>query len=248
MWLLCLARINKPPTPSHTQKKRSNNINSNYRWSEWERERNRKWKQLTKSINLRKNRTPNTVFLFHSHSLSLSFSLKKNPKSTDKNISSVLFTFSLLKRFLSFRNCTRTGGTCLVSLQFLSGSVEFGSWSVQNGPVQSGTRRLTIRSGTGMDGFRTGNRTWRWPTLIRLWLYSYLFLLIMINYDYVVDAEGVWQLGLGETESEYPERSNEQDCMYYLRTGFCGYGARCRYNHPRDRNAVILTDLTWIEF
>ncbi|KAB5545377.1 hypothetical protein DKX38_013489 [Salix brachista] len=51
--------------------------------------------------------------------------------------------------------------------------------------------------------------------------------------------EGVWQLGLGETESEYPERPNEQDCMYYLRTGFCGYGARCRYNHPRDRSAVL---------
>ncbi|KAJ6430581.1 hypothetical protein OIU84_021889 [Salix udensis] len=51
--------------------------------------------------------------------------------------------------------------------------------------------------------------------------------------------EGVWQLGLGETESEFPERPNEQDCMYYLRTGFCGYGARCRYNHPRDRSAVL---------
>ncbi|XP_052312629.1 zinc finger CCCH domain-containing protein 34 isoform X2 [Populus trichocarpa] len=51
--------------------------------------------------------------------------------------------------------------------------------------------------------------------------------------------EGVWQLEIGETESEYPERPNEQDCMYYLRTGFCGYGARCRYNHPRDRTAVL---------
>ncbi|KAH8495096.1 hypothetical protein H0E87_018324 [Populus deltoides] len=51
--------------------------------------------------------------------------------------------------------------------------------------------------------------------------------------------EGVWQLEIGGTESEYPERPNEQDCMYYLRTGFCGYGARCRYNHPRDRTAVL---------
>jgi hypothetical protein len=64
----------------------------------------------------------------------------------------------------------------------------------------------------------------------------------------VVDVEGVWQLEIGGTESEYPERPNEQDCMYYLRTGFCGYGARCRYNHPRDRTAVILTDFTRIEF
>ncbi|KAF2289201.1 hypothetical protein GH714_029375 [Hevea brasiliensis] len=51
--------------------------------------------------------------------------------------------------------------------------------------------------------------------------------------------EGVWQLGLGERESGYPERPNEADCIYYLRTGFCGYGPRCRFNHPRDRGAVI---------
>ncbi|KAG8658810.1 zinc finger CCCH domain-containing protein 34 isoform X1 [Manihot esculenta] len=51
--------------------------------------------------------------------------------------------------------------------------------------------------------------------------------------------EGVWQLGLGEGESGYPERPDEADCIYYLRTGFCGYGARCRFNHPRDRGAVI---------
>ncbi|KAJ6719727.1 ZINC FINGER CCCH DOMAIN-CONTAINING PROTEIN 58 [Salix purpurea] len=53
--------------------------------------------------------------------------------------------------------------------------------------------------------------------------------------------EGFWQLGLGETESEYPERPNEQDCPYYLRTGLCGYGASCRYNHPRDRTVVLRT-------
>ncbi|KAF3960583.1 hypothetical protein CMV_014723 [Castanea mollissima] len=54
--------------------------------------------------------------------------------------------------------------------------------------------------------------------------------------------EPMWQLGLGGggggTES-YPERPDEADCIYYLRTGFCGYGARCRFNHPRDRAAVI---------
>lgn len=50
--------------------------------------------------------------------------------------------------------------------------------------------------------------------------------------------ESVWQLGLGGGES-YPERPDEADCNHYMRTGFCGYGARCRYNHPRDRGAVI---------
>uniref|UniRef100_A0A2P2MI48 Uncharacterized protein MANES_03G192500 n=2 Tax=Rhizophora mucronata TaxID=61149 RepID=A0A2P2MI48_RHIMU len=51
--------------------------------------------------------------------------------------------------------------------------------------------------------------------------------------------ERVWQLGLEERESGYPERPNGADCIYYLRTGFCGYGARCRFNHPRDRGAVL---------
>ncbi|XP_028781456.1 zinc finger CCCH domain-containing protein 34 [Neltuma alba] len=50
--------------------------------------------------------------------------------------------------------------------------------------------------------------------------------------------EPVWQLELGGGES-YPQRPDEADCIYYLRTGYCGYGSRCRFNHPRDRGAVI---------
>ncbi|XP_021906885.1 zinc finger CCCH domain-containing protein 32 isoform X2 [Carica papaya] len=49
--------------------------------------------------------------------------------------------------------------------------------------------------------------------------------------------ESMWQLGLGSGEA-YPERPGVPDCAYYMRTGFCGYGARCRYNHPRNRAAV----------
>lgn len=30
----------------------------------------------------------------------------------------------------------------------------------------------------------------------------------------------------------YPDRPGEPDCMYYLRTGMCGYGDNCRFNHP----------------
>ena len=51
----------------------------------------------------------------------------------------------------------------------------------------------------------------------------------------------MWQLGLGGGgggDDSYPERPDEADCIYYLRTGFCGYGSRCRFNHPRDRNLV----------
>ncbi|TVU22470.1 hypothetical protein EJB05_32168 [Eragrostis curvula] len=35
-----------------------------------------------------------------------------------------------------------------------------------------------------------------------------------------------------------PERPGEADCGYYLRTGSCGFGERCRYNHPRDRGGT----------
>ncbi|KAL9678904.1 hypothetical protein QQ045_016755 [Rhodiola kirilowii] len=35
------------------------------------------------------------------------------------------------------------------------------------------------------------------------------------------------------TESgQYPDRPGEPNCTYYLRTGSCGYGSNCRYNHP----------------
>uniref|UniRef100_A0A7C9EGP6 C3H1-type domain-containing protein n=1 Tax=Opuntia streptacantha TaxID=393608 RepID=A0A7C9EGP6_OPUST len=45
--------------------------------------------------------------------------------------------------------------------------------------------------------------------------------------------EPMWQLGLGL--DPFPERPGEPDCIYYLRTGSCGYGDRCRFNHPRHR-------------
>ncbi|XP_073219866.1 zinc finger CCCH domain-containing protein 34 [Cicer arietinum] len=62
------------------------------------------------------------------------------------------------------------------------------------------------------------------------------------------DPTPEWNVGGGDTTLEgyglvggesYPQRPDEADCIYYLRTGFCGYGSRCRFNHPRDRGAVI---------
>ncbi|GAB2211273.1 hypothetical protein Droror1_Dr00016566 [Drosera rotundifolia] len=52
--------------------------------------------------------------------------------------------------------------------------------------------------------------------------------------------EPMWQLGLegSNNDESYPERPGEPDCIYYLRKGFCGYGSRCRFNHPRDRPAM----------
>nr|AZL19372.1 transcription factor CCCH-2 [Diospyros kaki] len=50
--------------------------------------------------------------------------------------------------------------------------------------------------------------------------------------------ESMRRLGLWNREILYPERPGAPDCAYYMRTGSCGYGTNCRYNHPRDRTAV----------
>ncbi|KAJ4907220.1 Zinc finger CCCH domain-containing protein 26 [Raphanus sativus] len=35
-----------------------------------------------------------------------------------------------------------------------------------------------------------------------------------------------------EQTSPYPDRPGERDCQFFLRTGQCGYGNSCRFNHP----------------
>ncbi|KAK2992012.1 hypothetical protein RJ640_014873 [Escallonia rubra] len=62
---------------------------------------------------------------------------------------------------------------------------------------------------------------------------------VILHLHFVFNSEPMWQLGLGDGAESYPERPDEADCIYYLRTGFCGYGARCRFNHPRDRSSVM---------
>ncbi|KAG6483813.1 zinc finger CCCH domain-containing protein 6-like [Zingiber officinale] len=51
--------------------------------------------------------------------------------------------------------------------------------------------------------------------------------------------ESMWRLGLSGVNLPYPERPGEPDCSYYMRTGSCSYGPRCRFNHPRDRGTLI---------
>lgn len=38
--------------------------------------------------------------------------------------------------------------------------------------------------------------------------------------------------GWAAHSGSYPDRPGEPDCIYYLRTGMCGYGSNCRFNHP----------------
>lgn len=35
-----------------------------------------------------------------------------------------------------------------------------------------------------------------------------------------------------------PDRPGEPDCIFYLRTGSCGYGNNCRFNHPAYASQV----------
>ncbi|KAL8144702.1 hypothetical protein AgCh_003045 [Apium graveolens] len=43
----------------------------------------------------------------------------------------------------------------------------------------------------------------------------------------------------GDGVFSYPNRPGEPDCGFYMRTGTCGYGANCRFNHPAKFAAEI---------
>ncbi|MQL80004.1 hypothetical protein Taro_012439 [Colocasia esculenta] len=62
-----------------------------------------------------------------------------------------------------------------------------------------------------------------------------------------VGIEPMWQLSLESRnggDTVFPERPGEPDCNYYMRTGSCGYGERCRYNHPRNRAMIAASART----
>ncbi|XP_074581948.1 zinc finger CCCH domain-containing protein 57-like isoform X1 [Curcuma longa] len=40
------------------------------------------------------------------------------------------------------------------------------------------------------------------------------------------------------TDGIFPERPDEPDCQYYLKTGTCKYGSSCKYNHPNGATQV----------
>lgn len=52
--------------------------------------------------------------------------------------------------------------------------------------------------------------------------------------------EAMWRLkvednnkeGVDANQNPYPDRPGAPDCIFYLRTGLCGFGSNCRYNHP----------------
>ncbi|TQE07400.1 hypothetical protein C1H46_007053 [Malus baccata] len=38
-----------------------------------------------------------------------------------------------------------------------------------------------------------------------------------------------------QRENVFPERPREPECLFYMKTGDCKYGAVCRFHHPRER-------------
>lgn len=42
---------------------------------------------------------------------------------------------------------------------------------------------------------------------------------------------------LGE-DQQLPVRPGAEECLFYIHTGWCGYGKACRYNHPPEKMAL----------
>jgi len=38
-----------------------------------------------------------------------------------------------------------------------------------------------------------------------------------------------------QRENIFPERPDQPECQFYMKTGDCKFGAVCRFNHPRER-------------
>ncbi|KAF8414162.1 hypothetical protein HHK36_002161 [Tetracentron sinense] len=48
-------------------------------------------------------------------------------------------------------------------------------------------------------------------------------------------------LSLGESGSHFPERPDEPDCQYFLKTGSCKFGPTCKFHHPKERISPLAT-------
>ncbi|KMZ60839.1 Zinc finger CCCH domain-containing protein ZFN-like [Zostera marina] len=63
-------------------------------------------------------------------------------------------------------------------------------------------------------------------------------------YPRIVDEDAMWEMNMKAQETMeaglYPERPGEQDCNYYIRSGFCKFGMTCKFNHPVNRKLAVL--------
>lgn len=73
-----------------------------------------------------------------------------------------------------------------------------------------------------------------------------------VCFYHVCFTEALWGLKINDHQvqggmaptSPYPDRPGEPDCVYYLRTGLCGYGINCRFNHPTYA-AQVFQKMVW---
>ncbi|CAN6444579.1 unnamed protein product [Victoria cruziana] len=47
-----------------------------------------------------------------------------------------------------------------------------------------------------------------------------------------------WLTQSAVTPSIYPQRPGQMECDYYMKTGECKFGERCKFHHPMDRTAT----------
>lgn len=38
-----------------------------------------------------------------------------------------------------------------------------------------------------------------------------------------------------QKENVFPERPDQPECQFYMKTGDCKFGATCKFHHPRER-------------
>ncbi|KAK6934775.1 Zinc finger, CCCH-type [Dillenia turbinata] len=54
-----------------------------------------------------------------------------------------------------------------------------------------------------------------------------------------------WKEVSGIAPSEaLPERPGEPDCPYFLKTQRCKFGTKCKFNHPKDKGALEIVDVS----
>ncbi|XP_040375907.1 zinc finger CCCH domain-containing protein 8 isoform X1 [Oryza brachyantha] len=44
-----------------------------------------------------------------------------------------------------------------------------------------------------------------------------------------------WKEQAANLEESYPERQGEPDCPFFMKTGKCKFGSKCKFNHPKGR-------------
>lgn len=40
-----------------------------------------------------------------------------------------------------------------------------------------------------------------------------------------------------------PERPDQPECQYYMKTGSCKYGTSCKYHHPKEKNQADMATI-----